>query len=202
MDRLINAPHDVTHVIAGPKIKPYMGWLKRQWTYDSVLFYGGTEPEKLLMWLRRATSQPRFVFWSDISMMDTSHCEESWDFVEHFYRQHLGDPVFRKVLGAWRVPHGTLGNLRYRGRCMNASGRDDTALANALLNGVAMLLSVTAAWYQIEVKEVGIQHIHRISDELLLSVCGDDSLGWLPLVSDERIQDFILRSKAALTLFG
>lgn len=202
VDRLINAPHDVTHCIAGPKIKPYMAWLKKQWSVDSSLFYGGVNPEDLLRWLRRATSQPRFAFWSDYSMFDSSHNEDTWEYVEHFYRQYAGDKDFQKVLRAWRAPKGTLGNLRYRGRTMNASGRDDTALANALLNGTAMYLSVTAAWYRIEVTEVELKHVQGISDVLLLSVCGDDALGFLPLLELPEMKQFCETVRKNLALFG
>ena len=44
VDRLINAPHDVTHVIAGPKIKPYTAWLKQQWHHENYIFYGSAIP--------------------------------------------------------------------------------------------------------------------------------------------------------------
>lgn len=203
VDRLINAPHDVTHCVAGPKIKPYMLWLKIQWSWDTHLFYGGTKPEYLQKWLARATSMgERLVFWSDYSMFDSSHNSQTWEFVEDFYRQHFSDPVFMRVLQAWRSPNGSLGNLKYQGRVMNASGRDDTALANALLNGIAMLLSVTAAWFRIPLEQVELKHIHLISCDLLLSVCGDDALGFLPPCTPDRALDFITRARGHLTEFG
>jgi hypothetical protein len=200
--RLINAPHDVTHVIAGPKIKPFLGWLKDQWRWDTNLFYGSTTPDKLHLWLQRATEQPRFVFWSDYSMFDSSHNEDTWEFVESFYSQYKHDVDFQRVLAAWRRPCGTLGDLKYQGRVMNASGRDDTALANAILNGVAMLLSVTAAWCKIPLEQVDKSHLLRMESELLLSVCGDDALGFLPVCDPLRARHFLHDCKLNLTAFG
>lgn len=203
VDRLINAPHDGTHCIAGPKIKPYMVWLKRQWSWDTHLFYGGTKPEYLQLWLERAVRRgPQMIFWSDYSMFDASHNSETWAFVEDFYRQHLHDPWFAKVLEVWRCPKGSIGCFKYQGRVMNASGRDDTALANALLNGIAMLLSVTAAWYKLDLREVQEHHVIRISSDLLLSVCGDDALGFLPSCTMSDQLEFITRARQNLTAFG
>ncbi len=203
VDRLINAPHDVTHAIAGKKIKPYMAWLKTQWSPTSHIFYGGTKPVSLHQWLQRATGcGRRLVFWSDYSMFDATHNEETWAFVEDFYRQYKSDPAFQKVLQAWRAPKGTIGPFKYQGRVMNASGRDDTALANAILNGVAMLLSVTAAWYNIPLREVTHGHIIGISSDLLLSVCGDDALGFLPSCEHARSLELITQIRANLQLFG
>jgi hypothetical protein len=203
VDRLINAPHDVTHCIAGPKIKPYMAWLKMQWSLDTHLFYGGTTPEKTQQWLHRATGDgPKLVFWSDYTMYDSSFNSDVWEFIEDFYSQHKDDAEFARVLECWRAPKGKLGDLKYQGRVMNASGRDDTALANALLNGIAMLLSVTAAWYQKPLLEVAVEDIHRISTILLLSVCGDDALGFLPTCTHEKALDFIDRARSNLALMG
>jgi len=203
VDRLINAPHDVTHCIAGPKIKPYMKWLKQQWNHTTHLFYAGCDPDYVQAWLARATSFGcRLCFWSDYSMFDASHNSETWAFVEAFYDQYKHDVWFNKVLDVWRTPNGTIGDLKYQGRVMNASGRDDTALANAILNGVAMLLSVTAAWFKVPLSRVTRAHLELIKNDLQLGVCGDDALGFLPPVSEPEARGFINRARANLTMFG
>lgn len=203
VDRLINGPHDVTHVIAGKKIKPYLGWLKRQWHCESHLFYGGVEPAKLQRWLSRATSQgPKLVFWSDYSSFDSCHNEQTWAFVESLYEQYRGDKDFQSVLEAWRAPVGQILDLKFRFRVMNASGRDDTALANAILNGFAMLLSVAAAWYEKDLRELDTSDLVSISSILLLSVCGDDALGFLPSVDEATALRFRDRLVANLKDFG
>ncbi len=201
--RLINAPHDVTHLIAGPKIKPFMGWLKEQWGYDNYIFYGSATPDKLQKWLDRfSTMGQRFYFWSDYSMFDASHNADTWDFVEHFYREHQHDQDFVRVLEAWRAPKGKLGNFKYTGRIMNASGRDDTAYANAVLNGTAMVLSVTAAWCGKTLTTVTRSDVEEITSVLVLSVCGDDALGSLPYIGSERADRFLKDCKDNLAKFG
>lgn len=203
VDRLIQAPHDVTHVIAGPKIKPFMAWLKSQWNCETHLFYAGTKPVHVQRWLDRVVERgPSLYFWSDYSMFDSSHCEATWKFVEHLYRVYATDVDFQRVLDAWRVPSGTLGDLIYQGQCMNASGRDDTALANAILNGFAMLLSVAAAWFDVDLFSLTPAHVEIIKNDLLLSVCGDDALGALPWRSLQFAEAFCARAKANISRFG
>lgn len=203
VDRLIQAPHDVTHVIAGRKIKPFLPWLKKQWSWDSYLFYAGTKPVYVQLWLDRVVDRgPSLYFWSDYSMFDSSHNLDTWKFVEDLYRCYSSDPDFKRVLEAWRVPNGTLGDLKYQGQCMNASGRDDTALANALLNGFAMFLSVAAAWYDVDLRALTSAHISHFKTIVLLSVCGDDALGCVPFVSLEHSKGFCDRAKANISKFG
>jgi len=203
LGRLINAPHDVTHCIAGPVIKPHLDWLKKQWHVDNVLFYGSTTPELLQQWLHRITTMgDRLILWSDYSMYDSSHNEDTWAFVESFYGRHLNDAAFRKVLEVWRAPKGTIGPFKFAGRVMNASGRDDTAFANALLNGVAMLLSICSAWHKVPLLELNIGHVQRIAHDLCLSVCGDDALATLPPVSEQRALELARDCKENLRRFG
>lgn len=201
--RLINAPNDVAHCIAGPKIKPFMAWLKHQWHEDNFIFYGSTGPDALGRWLKRFTSRgPRFYFWSDYTSFDSSHSHDSWSFVERFYSDHMHDKDFARVLQAWRTPSGVMGNLKFAGRTMNASGRDDTAFANAVLNGTAMFLSVTAAWLKKELRTVTKADVLRVSDLLMLSVCGDDALGSLPYMSAGRAAEFLTSARANIARFG
>lgn len=203
VDRLIYAPHNVTHCIAGPKIKPYMKWLKEQWHVNNVIFYAGTSPDLTQAWLTRATSNgPKLIFWSDYTMYEYSHNVQTWEFMESFYSQYKDDVDFQRVLNAWRAPGGRIGGLKFQARVMNASGRDDTAFANALLNGFAMLLAVTASWKCKTLQEVTIADIYSISSELLLSVCGDDALGFLPECTEERAFRFITDAKLILNEIG
>lgn len=201
--RLINAPHDVTHCIAGPKIKPYLAWLKAQWHYQSPLFYGSTTPGKLQKWLTRMTyGRRRMVFWSDYSMFDSSHNEETWALVEDLYRQHRHDADFMRVLNAWRAPKGKIGDLKYIGRVMNASGRDDTAFANAVLNGFAMKLSVCSAWCGVPLEELTAAHLSKCDLDIDISVCGDDALGFMPDIGRDAMLKFRDAVKANLKRFG
>lgn len=58
----------------------------------------------------------------------------------------------------------------------NASGRDDTALANALLNGLALSMSFAAALAGVPVSSVGRAELQRASDLVRIAIVGDDSL--------------------------
>lgn len=204
VDRLINAPHDVTHVIAGPRIKPYTAWLKKQWHHENFIFYGSTTPQKLQLWLDAVVeSGNNLVFWSDYTMFDTSHNCATWDFMERFYNQHKHCEDFQKVLRAWRLPVGTLKDFKYRVLDpFNASGRDDTALANAILNGFAMVLSVSASWYGVALQDVQLHHILDIATHLRLSVCGDDALGFLPFRGIAHAEKFVETTRENIAKFG
>lgn len=203
IDRLINAPHDVTHVIAGRKIKPFMSWLKEQWHHQNHLFYASVEPLKLQQWLDRVTGgSAKTIFWSDYTLFDASHNDDTWDFVESLYVDHLGDPDFRRVLQVLRKPGGTIRNLRYQAKVMNASGRPDTALANAFLNGFAMLLSACAAWFGVDLRHVDHKLLLEFTPFVQLAVCGDDALGFLPEMSEAARLRFLQDLRANLARFG
>lgn len=202
VDRLINAPHDVTHVIAGPVIKPYMDWLKKCWDVDGPLFYASREPAALKTWLDRAVRKGHpTVVWSDYSMFDLTHSEHTWSLVESLYDSV--DPDFRRVLRAWRSPSGSCGrNIRYRGPVMNASGRDDTAFANGLLNGLAMCIALAATRYLVEVWQVTPGMLAEVFIWAQTAVCGDDSLIILPEMGETEAFEFTNRLKQNLRNLG
>jgi len=203
--RAINGPHDVTHTIAGPKLKPLLGKLKAAWHFENPIFYASTKPVYLRLWLRRAIRRYPLatVFWSDYSMFDNSHNTATWDFMEALYGELMKDAAFRQVMACWRAPSGKFGeNLKYRGRVMNASGRDDTALANAVLNGFAMFLSAAAAWYNIDLLSLTPCHLRRFAEIAQIGICGDDALGFLPWLCEEARTGFLVRLRANLSKFG
>jgi hypothetical protein len=63
---------------------------------------------------------------------------------------------------------------------MNASGRDDTSLANALLNGCVYALSLIAAIKRKPVMDLTRRDIDEVFPLLHLAIMGDDSLALLP----------------------
>jgi hypothetical protein len=204
--RLIQAPHDVAHVIAGPKIKPCLKMLKQDWNYQAPIFYASTKPVELLKWLQygvaMAESNDLTVFWSDFTMYDCSFRDVHWDFVESLYGSLRKDPLFSKVLKAWRRPRGTCGDFRYQSGVMNASGRDDTAFGNGVLNGFASFLSAAAAWYGIEIRALTVKLCTSFANICKLAVCGDDSLGFLPGLPIEKRLAFIVAFRKNLAKFG
>lgn len=181
--RLIQAPHDETHIIAGPYLKPLTLALKQRWNEKNWIFYASTTPEKLDGWLRRNQYSTSF-FWSDYSAFDATWSNCAWDMVEGFYRTvYPSAPLsFWEVLKIWRSPSGRA-RLRkeditmwYLCEVANASGRDDTALANALLNGLALSMSFAAALAGVPVSSVGRAELQRASDLVRIAIVGDDSL--------------------------
>lgn len=181
--RLIQAPHDETHLVAGPYLKPLVGTLKEIWHWENWIFYASVNPEKLNKWLRRnryATSW----FWSDYSAYDATYSEFAWDLIESLYRRIYPDAPqeFWEVLEIWRHPVGKAYSRKegitidYWGNVCNASGRDDTALANAILNGIVLSLSISAALCGVDISDLQEHHLNYAKDLVQIAVVGDDSL--------------------------
>jgi len=182
-ERLIQAPHDVAHLYYGPEVKPFGEQLKYLWSLQGKILYGAQSPEVLDQFLqeRLAVGARKRYFWSDFSMFDRSHSDSSWSFIAKLYFEAgVRDPNFWAVFDAWLRPSGRCGPMRYKADTMNASGRDDTALANAILNGFATVMSITAAWYGISIFQLTAELISVMLSLLALSVCGDDSIFALP----------------------
>jgi hypothetical protein len=188
VDRIIQAPADVTHVIAGPVLKPLIPVLKERWAARNPIFYGSCSPEHLKVFLDEIADGESCYFWSDFVQFENSHSSESWAFMEWLYGDH--GPAFGKVMELWRKPRGKIGPFKYQARVMNASGRDDTALANAVLNGFATMLSCAAAFHELPLGDLTPPLLQEAMQYIRLSVCGDDSLGKLPLWSPERLARF------------
>lgn len=181
--RPIQAPHDETHLVAGPYLKEMTHAVKAVFHYENWLFYASVAPEKLDLWLRSIEHSTSF-FWSDYSAFDATWSKYSWDMIETIYRRVLKDttPEFWRVLDIWRTPHGKARcrkdecTIEYQADEVNASGRDDTAVANALFNAIALAFSVTAAMFNIAVEDVEEHHLISASQQVRIAVVGDDSL--------------------------
>lgn len=204
LDRLIQGPSDECHVITGPWLKPLVKELKKKWTSDFYVHYGSCGPESLHRFLvDRVVDSAHSFFWCDFSMYDNTHSDDSWTFMERLYsRAGIEDCDFWQVLKAWKRPEGRIGPMRYRARVMNASGRDDTALANGILNGFATYLSVSAAYLGKPLLELTVADLREIRSVIALSVCGDDSLGCLPPMPAERLSAITREVRTNIAMFG
>jgi len=203
LDRIIQGPHDVTHLIAGPYLKPKVHLLKKIWTCEDPIFYGSAGPEALHRWLNEVIVPARgWYFWCDFSMFDNTHSKDSWRFMKKLYRNAMRDPEFRRVMKAWETPRGRIGPLMYIARIMNASGRDDTALANGVLNGFATYLSLLAAWLDKPLMTLTDSDVCRGMGMIRLSVTGDDSLGCVPEMTDEVAEKFREQVGRNIAMFG
>lgn len=198
LDRLINGPADVTHCIAGPILKPKMKRLKQLWHKDAHIVYGGAGPEVLARLLERLQFGNGEFFWCDFSMFDNTHSEETWALMESLYGDHGVD--FKAVLNMWRAPCGKIGPFKYQAKVMNASGRDDTALANAVLNGIATFLSLCCALVGKDLSELTRSDVYASMPRIVLSVCGDDSIGKVLGLSD--VSAFRAAFNAQIRAFG
>lgn len=203
--RLIQAPDDETHIIAGPWLKPCTHALKEVWGPDNWIFYASAPPEKLDGWLRSISGCASF-YWSDYSAYDLTWSDDAWDMVEGFYRKVMPHaPVdFWTVLGIWRRPQGKAKSRKedikvwYKAETMNASGRDDTALANALLNGLAISMSFAAALAGTTISQVTARDIMRASKLVRIAIVGDDSL----VGCDFDVRPLAASIEAGLKTFG
>lgn len=207
IDRLINGPHDATHVIAGPLLKPALKAVKKVWNCDNHIFYAAVNPHQIDYWFNQRYRPGKVAILCDYRRYDNSHTDLTWDFVEEIYhRLGLFDkhPLFSEVMRAWRAPEGVLRGkgweIFFRAYTMNASGRDDTGLANALLNGFAMYISLVSSLCRLSPHELSDHHLLDAVDKFDLSVMGDDSL----ILVDECLLDggFLSRLRDALAFFG
>lgn len=202
--RLIQAPHGVGHVVAGPRLKPLLGLLKADWDWENGLFYGSRDPITLQRWLDLSTSRypGGIVIWIDYSMYDNSYSADHWRFMYRLYGELMLDPEFAAVMSAWEKPLGRVRCFRYRGRSMNASGRDDTALANGVLNGLAVAVSLAASWLRKSVMEVTPADVRRVLATFRVSVCGDDSIIFGPAMALVDRNAFVVLLASNISLFG
>lgn len=183
--RMIMAPQDKAHIVVGPVIKPKLIRLKSHWNHDNWLFYGATTPKNLQCWLDKTVGDcpdgEVFVFWCDFSMFDCTHSAHSMKLIESYYSEMKTNPLFKKIIDAWRVPAGTMGELKFRlQQIMLASGRDDTALMNAMYCGFVMGLAVAAAVRNKPLEALDAEDILFAMAYVRISICGDDTLGFLP----------------------
>lgn len=181
--RLIQAPHDETHLVAGPYLKPLTHALKKHWNSSNWIFYASAAPEVLDQWLRDICPCESF-FWSDYSAFDATWTDSAWDMVEGFYRRIYpeADPEFWEVLKIWRYPEADVrcrkegARVKYQSEAMMLSGRDDTALANAILNGIVLSISFAAAIAGKDVSQVTEEDLQHAASMVRIAVVGDDSL--------------------------
>jgi len=206
VDRLIQGPHDATHCIAGPFLKPLTSRLKEVWAPNGPIFYASRSLDQIQGWYR--ASAKRWGVAADFTMYDNSHSAQSWAFMEEIYRGCGSDavPDFRRVMEAWRMPAGHVAGMgwvvKYVARIMNASGRDDTSLANSLLNGVCTFLSMLAALKRVPVWTLREEDLIEGFGLIRLAVCGDDSLCFLDSIPGDDASGFAKAVSAGLAAFG
>jgi hypothetical protein len=181
--------------------------LKYVWDGSGPIFYASRKPAELQGWLDDRLAEGSFTaFAADYSMFDNSHSRQSWEFMENLYRSCGSDyhTDFSKVMDQWRRPHGFMSGkgwtLKYQADIMNCSGRDDTSLANGVLNGMAIFLSATAAYYRVSPSELTDEMLRQ--SPIRVAVSGDDSLGFMPCIPLDQHPDFKARLSINIGCFG
>jgi len=138
----------------------------------------------------------------DISMMDASYQETTFDFV-WFILQFLGFPPKRSLEGRvwwqWMKPRGrTRQGVRYAAAACNASGRDDTGFMNGLINTCVQLFSVLRvlcpgpleeSWTMRRLLEATPEELRRGMALTKILTMGDDSLTRVPAEYRHKVGD-------------
>lgn len=203
--RLIQAPHDETHIIAGPYLKPLTTRLKDVWNSDNWIFYASVKPEKLDAWLKRNAAATTW-YMSDYSAFDATWSAQAWALIESIYRRVYpnADDEFWRVLDIWRSPRGKIRcrkedvRISYEANICNASGRDDTALANALLNGLVLSLSFSAALAGKQIDDLTPEDVLNASEIVQIAIVGDDSL----VACSMDVNQYVVQIEKNIASFG
>lgn len=129
---------------------------------------------------------------NDYSMMDNSYSKEAFRFLRAFYRK-LGFPKTGLVANLWWQLGKVSGKLTHHGErkkfeagYVNASGRDDTAVNNAVINAWLSFLGWLAAGHAAEglafsIPTLDVQVCRRMAAEMRIGIVGDDLGGAVPL---------------------
>lgn len=141
-------------------------------------------------------ANPQYAFAdADIKCMDGSFSQDAFSFSEWFQKK-LGanNPTYLEMFKAACTVDGTSmdRSIRLRVDGVNASGRDDTALNNAIINASMVAVAGICSWYSSLTSQpfISVQNIAQVPlddpillqcfDELRAMILGDDSLVRLP----------------------
>ncbi len=191
--RIIQAPEAEAHAVMGPWCWATTLLLKKLLPAWHFIHYAGCDkPEELDAWAdttEAAFPPGNFFLEADISQMDASYSKPLLQFIWWFYSL-LGWPSsgnVPKIFWWWAKPRGrSRDGVRYSADYMNASGRDDTAVMNGLMNSLIMIVS--AARMKPDGTNRSLQDVLTMKPTLLRDhlwqmrgiVQGDDSLAAFP----------------------
>lgn len=187
--RAIMAPHDLGHVFCGPYLRPATRVLKKCFPKSSHLHYsGGDTPAELNSWFRRLDAVVGLVFMEcDFSMFDQTIGALALD-TEHQWLTKLGFPQdgpVAAVFKAWRRPTGrTRCGIKFTAPYMNASGRDDTALLNGLLNTQVQFFCLAQLLLGTDSAPLDLQGMAKLQ---LADLCWALELMWLITLGDDSV---------------
>lgn len=196
--RIIFDPPPITQVFMGPILRPATKLLHQTLPdTGNITYFGGTDPDQANRWIRKyvtpdyqfSFNDPKFnletgsfvsAIENDISKMDCSYSEPCFWFVKQVYNWwgiEVNNQYIEKILESWEQPVGRFrSGLKVRAPTMNASGRADTALMNALVNASIQLGAYVSSFYQKPIELVTEYEYECFTKRFAMGLLGDDSI--------------------------
>lgn len=187
--RVICNPDGWTQIVMGPFTKALTERLHSLWGEKfTITYFGGLPPGGAENWLHDVVSsykmfKPQFevAIENDFSKFDCTYSLECFEFLAQVYKYwgwDLSNSVVNHVWQGWMRPCGRFrSGLCVSAAIMNASGRSDTALMNALVNGLVQVASYCMAEQNVDtLEDLDEDAVRRTLQEIRIGVLGDDSL--------------------------
>jgi len=192
--RIIFDPEAWSQVVAGPVLRSATNLLHQIMNKDSkITYFGGLQPNEANEWIRTYVNETdmsfrhkgielpeQVVIENDFSKMDSCYGDACFRFIYRVYT-HWGlpmeSPLFKQVLKLWSRPKARFrSGTKVRAPSMNASGRSDTALMNAIINGYVQLASYLVASLNKPLNTITDEEHERFMSTFGIGLLGDDSL--------------------------
>lgn len=203
--RIIQCVCALAQVLLGIFIVAYQRAFESAHHTGKFQYAGGMTPTQLNAFAAKFYVPGKYLTSSytyelDFSMFDSTIGPEIHQFLAEIYKQSglTFTPLIQSAFNHVANPAGyTSYGYRYAGKTMNASGRVDTAVLNAIVNMAAQQVVFTAHYNSMTVEEVLMDP--RIIDETPMDlIClGDDSITVYPFKIDKQ---FLTDSFAKLGL--
>lgn len=208
--RIICNPLAISQIIMGPIMRKSTMNLHKILHVDNVgTYFGGLTPGEANRWARMYVNSDFgfqiddvellnfLMIENDFSKFDTTYTLQAFLFVLAVYR-FWGLPVdseeFKAVWRDWMQPEGKFSSgTLVRAPIMNASGRSDTALMNALINYYVQLASYLIVYTNKDMDDITLEDYQAFSKICRIAVLGDDSLTLFPAHDglEERVSKII-----------
>lgn len=193
--RIICNPAPISQVIMGPVLRSATSLLHDVLSPENTgTYFGGLRPNQANMWINRLVSKEyKFTNYktgtfesnfaaieNDFSKFDCTYSRPCFDFILGVYT-HWGLPtqsaLFKDVFKAWMQPIGMFrSGLKIRAPIMNASGRADTALMNALVNYAVQYAAFIECTYNKPLDDITREEKESFDSYFKIGVLGDDSI--------------------------
>lgn len=196
--RIICNPSPISQVLVGPYMRVATKHLHHILSLDNPgTYFGGLGPNDGNTWARRifdndfkiclpgvGSGKDYAIIENDFSKFDATYNSDAFKFVYSVYRYWglpMDNELFMHVLDTWKKPKGRFrsGTL-VSAPIMNASGRADTALMNALINYFVQLSAFLEVTYSREVDKISREELSNFFETFRIAVLGDDSLTVVP----------------------